>query len=352
MEKVIQERDEQLTSFKTILEEKEALLQQQLDREKALTSNLEDVNKQKVLAESKIIELKEKLATTEESVRESETNVTSQKEAYLELDSRHTRLQNELKEVSKHLQEAQSELQEAKTARESFEKELWNKVSEIATLGEQLEGQRVSMSEKDGELARQSSEIEQLKGMVRDLQSSNEVLQSSIDGDRQTAASKLSSSLQQIQELEVRVTELQNSLEAKLGEVGQLQQLNQQLQNNLHLSEEKLQQSESLNRQEMSKLEMSFGQERETTAESLKELEEKLQEKQAELDSMKELSGREVKVRDGEINEKQRTIDQLKKEVQVGEKRCGDLQSQLTKTSGALEFAQQVQMYTVHCTFV
>ena len=343
LEKVVKERDEQLTSFKTILEEKESLLQQQLEKENILTSNLEDINKQKALAQSKITKLEERLATTEELVRESETNVTSQKQAYLELDTQHTQLQSELKEVSKHLQEAQSALQEAKTARESFEKELWNKVSEIATLGDQLEGQRVSMSEKDGELARQSSEIEQLKGMVRDLQSSNEVLQSSIDGDRQTAASKLSSSLQQIQELEERVTELQNSLETKLSEVAKLQQLNQQLQNNLHLSEEKLQQSESLNKQEMSKLEMFFGHERETTAESLRELEEKLQEKQTELDLVKKSSEREVKVRDGEISEKQRAIDQLKKDVEAAEKRYGDLQSQLTKTSGALEFAQQVQ---------
>ena len=343
LEKVVRERDEQLTSFKTILEEKESLLQQQLEKEKLLTSNLEDINKQKALAQLKITELEERLATTEELVSERETIVTSQKQAYLELDSRHTQLQSELKEVSEHLQEAQSELQEAKTARESFEKELWNKVSEIATLGDQLEGQRVSMSEKDGELARQSSEMEQLKGMVRDLQSSNEVLQSSIDGDRQTAASKLSSSLQQIQELEERVTELQNSLETKHSEVAQLQQLNQQLQNNLHLSEEKLQQSESLNKQEMSKLEMSFGHERETTAESLRELEEKLQEKQAELDLVKESSEKEVKVRDGEISEKQQTIDQLKKDAEAAEKRCSGLQSQLTKTSGALEFAQQVQ---------
>ena len=342
LEKVVQERDEQLTSFKTILEEKEALFQQQLEKETALASNLEEINKQKASAQLKITKLEERLSATEKLVRESENNVTNQKEAYLELDSRHTQLQCELKEVNKHLQEAQSELLEAKTARESFEKELWNKVSEIATLGDQLEGQRVSMSEKDGELARQSGEIEQLKGMVRDLQSSNEVLQSSIDGDRQTASNKLSSSLQQIQELEERVTELQNSLETKLSEVAQLQQLNQQLRNNLHLSEEKLQQSESLNKQELSKLEMSFGHERETTAENLRELEEKLVEKQAELDEVRESSGRDVKVREGEISEKQRAIDQLKKDIEVTEKRCGDLQSQLTKTSGALEFAQQV----------
>ena len=57
---------------------------------------------------------------------------------------------------------------------------------------------------------------------------------------------------------------------------------------------------------------------------------------------MKELSGREVNVRDGEISEKQRAIDQLKKDIDAAEKRCVDLQSQLTKTSGALEFAQQV----------
>ena len=54
---------------------------------------------------------------------------------------------------------------------------------------------------------------------------------------------------------------------------------------------------------------------------------------------MRESSGRDMKVREGEISEKQRAIDQLKKDI---EKRCGDLQSQLTKTSGTLEFAQQV----------
>lgn len=92
----------------------------------------------------------------------------------------------------------------------------------------------------------------------------------SIDGDRQTAANKLSSSLEQIDKLEERVTELQTSLETKNCEVAQLQQLNQQLQNNLHLSEERLQQSQSLNKQEMSKLEMSFGHEREITSASLR----------------------------------------------------------------------------------
>lgn len=45
-------------------------------------------------------------------------------------------------------------------------------MSEIAANGDQFEAQKVTMSEKDGELARQSGEIDRLKGMVTILQRS------------------------------------------------------------------------------------------------------------------------------------------------------------------------------------
>lgn len=116
------ERDEQLSSFKTILEEKESLRQQQLEKEKTLTTSLEEIAEQKALAQSKITELEARLTTTKELVRQSETNITNKKKLiWNSIRSIHSYKLGELKEVRQHLEKAQSELrQQERVSRRSF----------------------------------------------------------------------------------------------------------------------------------------------------------------------------------------------------------------------------------------
>lgn len=349
LESQLREKDEQLSSFKTILEEKELLLQQHLENENTLSKDLEQANELRTSSDLRIRELESKLVASGDLIKERESEIAAQREVYTELTTQHQELQSNLKGAHEQLIAVQVEVHEAKTARESFEKELWNKMGEISSLGHQLEDQKVTIAEKDSTLARQRGEIEQLRETVQDLQSSNEVLQLSIDGDRRTSADKLTSSLQQIHELEERVTELQSNLVEKENEVGHLQQLSQQLQNNLLVSEEKLQQSESSSKQELSKLEMSFGHERDEAVETVRDLERKLQKKQDELKVVKESSAKDLDLRDEEIAEKEQAIDRLEKDAESREIKCSDLQSQLAKSSGALEFAQK-ELSSRDCT--
>ena len=176
------------------------------------------------------------------------------------------------------------------------------------------------------------------------MTSATEVLNKNLDGDRQSAADKLAQSLQQTQELEVVVSQLHARLQKREMEVAELTSSQQALEHRLSEVNEMLQKSESVSRSaaeqhssELAKVWQELEKARKGGELQVASLEGKLN---SSITGIQEENQQKQQALE-HVGTLEREIAALKEERDGIATKMQRMDAQLSKTLGALEFAQK-----------
>ena len=168
------------------------------------------------------------------------------------------------------------------------------------------------------------------------MASANTALRSSLDGDRQSSADKLTHSLEQIQHLEQSVTELRSALQEKEGELSALNISHQTLENSFSQVSENLQLSEESGKNEAKQLSDELSTLRQDMQSKITSLEESLETAVREREAEKVLA----KETREQTEATSKRLVEVEGERERLVRKLEEVQSQLNKTTGALEFAE------------
>ena len=176
------------------------------------------------------------------------------------------------------------------------------------------------------------------------MTSANEALNKNLDGDRRNAADKLAQSLQQTQELEVAVSQLHARLQKREMEVAELTSSQQALQHRLSEVNEMLQKSESVSHSaaeqhssELAKVWQELEKARKGGEMQVASLEEKLHSSTTGIQEQSQQKQQALE----HVGTLEREIAAVKAERDDIATKMQQMHAQLSKTLGALEFAQK-----------
>ena len=110
LESIIREQDDQLFSFKTVLEEKDSLLEKQLEKEAELTHQLHTLCQSH---DSKVEQLRAQLSTSQQNVSKAEEQVRCLESTKAELEEGEETLKKLVREKDSRLSQLEREIQEA-----------------------------------------------------------------------------------------------------------------------------------------------------------------------------------------------------------------------------------------------
>ncbi len=275
LESTIREQDQQLSSFKTILEGKEASLVKQRDMETKLTGKLQSIQMEletlRTAKDTEIDRLESELSLSLQNAHDTEEKAKNLENSFDELATQEKELNQSLQEKDAQLAELECTIQDVRTEREKMETELASKSDEVLLLSESVENQKRAVDEKESEISRHLSKIELLERSVQDSQLTNDALRSNVDSSREESVGKVAEYSRKVLELEQTVSELQSQLRESLSERESVAAAQQALEEKLGTTQEILQQREN-KQKEMAELNLSFSQQCEESEVEVKEL--------------------------------------------------------------------------------
>lgn len=331
LESIIRERDEQLSSFKNVLDEKETKLRKQEEMASQLSAQLGALDELCQSKDCQIKNLDSELAEKSRDVVGLGAKVDSLLSSLDEAASHGKELEGEVTKKNSRLDQLEAEIESTRVARVKMEQELASRSEEVNSLSHFIDTQKELIKEKEGEILRMVDEIEALQISVH---SSNDSLRQTVQGSEE-AAKILESNSRKIQEFEQEVQELRDRLVRERANVDQAKVVSGELEKELVMARGSLKEMETRQR-EMEDLNLSFSSHQEKTELEMRDLEQKLEnlheseEAMAELGNLKQL-----------YTDKEKAFERLERERENFSSRFSELQSQAAQLSGALELTQQ-----------
>lgn len=339
LESINKEQDEQLSSFKSVLDEKETILHKQQEKESQLSERLCVLDQLCQSKDCQIENLDSELARNSQDVVELKEKVHSLEASLDEITFHGKELEGAISEKNSRLSQLESEIEDTRVAQAKVEQELANKTNVVSSLSHFVETQKKLIEEKEEEILRRVGEIEVLENSV---QSSNDSLRETVEGSEE-AAKMLESNSRKLQDLEQQVLVLRNELESERANVDQARVASRELEKELVIARGSVKEMETL-RKKADDLNVSLSSHQEKTEFETTSLEHKLQNLHEHLQvsvAEKDHVVSELDDAKQSFADKERTVKKLESERDDLSTRCSELQSKATKLSGALEFAQQ-----------
>lgn len=333
LESTVHEKDEQLSSFKAVLEEKESSLETHLHREAELSSQLQELQQEtqsiQASLDSEVEGLKAELLLSQQNTCAAEEMVKQLESSVSQLEDLRKTLDQAMEEKDTHLTHLQGAIQETEATREKLEQELHRKSDEVKSLSDSVERQKQFLAEKEAAIAQNVSHVEALERSVQEIHLSNESLRSNVDSSKQEAVGKMEECSAKIRELEHSVLALQSEKDTAVSAARQLEE-------KLAFSEESLR-LRGEDQREVEELRLSFSRQQNENTKELQQLRQELQAAIGERDKARS----DLAVRETSLTENIRVIQQFKSDKGDLATQLSKSQVQMTKASGALEFSQE-----------
>ncbi|XP_064396512.1 myosin-9-like isoform X1 [Halichondria panicea] len=331
LEATLHDRDNQLSSFKTILEEKQQLLQQEKLTSSNLTTQLEekmaefDKNNRENAAEME--QLQQQLAASGGEIARYTSSVESLQTASDDLAAQNESYSVNLLDLNKRVEELTNLLTETQESRDQLKRDMTEmEATHLNTISECKE-----------QLGQKEVEIEGLQKTVTEVQTTYRSLQDGLTSDIRSSADKLADSHRKMEELEQRVVELQKELVAKEQIASDLEHSNRTLEESLAVSKEGLQQSLDTSQREYGELESSLMEQLAEKDDKIREIGEKLNQKENDIAISNEKMDATLK----ELSKVEEKVEELLTEKKSLLEKSSELDDKCSRASGALEFAQQ-----------
>lgn len=341
LESTIRERDEQLSSFKTVLEEKEAVLEHQLQKEADLSSQLQalqqEVEALQVSKDLEIQQLQTKLSACNQNARDAEERAKNLECSVAEMEAEGKELDESIKKKDAHLAKLDGELRETKASREKLDQELSRKSDEVKSLSESLHSQKHTLQEKEVEISKNVSRIQALEQSIQEVQLLSESSREETDGKMAERSGKVVELKQTVSELQTKLGEMQHEKETLLA-------TKRQLEEKLAVVQESVQQKEDTSQKELEGLHLSFSRQRNENESELQQLQQKVAHQGKQLEAVideRVTVKNELVLEKNALAETKQALEQLRLEKESISVQFSECQLQMMKKSGALDFAQE-----------
>ena len=326
LESIIQERDEQLTSFKNVLDEKETKIHKQHRMELELSEQLRSLDQLSLSKDCHIADLNSRLTDSSRDVEELNFTVSSLRTLLDEAATHGEGLEESTREKNHRLLQLEAEVKDTRLSLTVLEREVATKAEEVRSLSLMTKSQKELIKEKECEILSRLDEIEALKVSVQSLSDS---LGQTVEGNKE-----VSSLQQEILELRVELGKEKTNVDEGRISCAALEQELVTAQGRLREIEAQQKETEDLN--------LSFSSYREKTAHEVRDLEQKVKGLQehvsvedhehmvVEFDNVKRL-----------FAEKEESVARLESERKELSSCCSELQLQASELSGSLDLARQ-----------
>ena len=333
LEATLHDRDNQLSSFKTILEEKEQLLQQEKLTSSNLTTQLDEkaseIDKNNRESAAEIQQLQHQLTASGDEIERYTSSIESLQTASDDLAAQNESYSVNLLDLKKRVEEVTNLLTETQESRDQLERDANALQTDVHSYMNTIAEYKEVVGQKD-------AEIEGLQKTVTEVQTTYRSLQDSLTIDIRSSADKLADSLRQMEELEQRVVELQEELLAKEQIASDLERSNQRLEESL-VVKEGLQQSLDTSQREYGELESSLVEQLAERDDRIRELGVKLNQKENDVD----ISNKKIDATLKELSKVEEKVEELLTEKKLLLEKSSEHDNKCSRASGALEFAQQ-----------